>query len=345
MANGDDNTSPDTGANAENQSQKMDKMMELLTGLATKVTNMEGTMTTLQASQQAGAPAVVAVQSSSASPPPVAPSGPQATQFRRLDVKLTEFNRENVDRWFEETERALVAANITDSTHKVVAVQKYIPDDIRETKRSIFNTGNYDAVKQAVIKAVEKSDEEKYRAYHAVQCGDRKPTAFLADILNQVPLDAQQFQDLMVKNRFLSGLPVDLRQLMQNDTFTLASGRHAESVESYGRRVDALYNLGKKHSAAVGSVDNADDDEATVNAIMNRMGKEKFHQRFGGGPNKGAPGRQRRRSGSGTRTGSWTDKLCQIHKNHGDKAYNCAKSDTCPMAKVLAPKPEQKSKK
>ena len=345
MANGDDNTSPDTGANAENQSQKMDKMMELLTGLATKVTSMEGTITTLQASQQSSASAVAAVQTSSVNLPPVSPSGSQATQFRRLDVKLTEFNRENVDRWFEETERALVAANITDSTHKVVAVQKYIPDDIRETKRSIFNTGNYDAVKQAVIKAVEKSDEEKYRAYHAVQCGDRKPTAFLADILNQVPLDAQQFQDLMVKNRFLSGLPVDLRQLMQNDTFTLASGRHAESVESYGRRVDALYNLGKKQNATVGSVDNADDDEATVNAIMNRMGKEKFHQRFGGGPNKGAPGRQRRRSGSGTRAGSWTDKLCQIHKNHGDKAYSCAKSDTCPMAKVLAPKPEQKSKK
>ena len=340
---GDGDKTPDEGAVAKSQSEKIDEVLKQMVGLATKVTSMEGAITTLQAaSQQASA---AALQTSSTVQSPVVPSGPQTTQFRRLDVKLTEFNAENVDRWFEETERALAAANVTDSIHKEVAVQKYVPDSIRETKRSIFNTGDYNAVKQAVIKAVEKSDEERYRAYHAVQMGDRKPTAFLADILNQVPLDAQQFQDLMVKNRFLSGLPVDLRQHLQNDTFTLAAGRHAESVESYGRRVDDLYSLGKTRNAAVGSIDNADDDEATVNAIMNRMGKEKFHQKFGGNPSKGAPGRQRRRSGSGTRVGSWTDKLCQIHKNHGEKAYSCAKTDTCPMAKVLAPKPEQKNKK
>ena len=76
-----------------------------------------------------------------------------------------------------------------------------------------------------------------------------------------------------------------------------------------------------------------------------KIGKEKFHQKFGGGPNKGASSRQRKRSGSGTRVGNWTDKLCHNHKTHGDKAYSCTKTDTCPMAKTLAPKPEHTKKK
>ena len=143
----------------------------------------------------------------------------------------------------------------------------------------------------------------------------------------------------------MSGLPADLAQLLQNDVFTLKDGWHAEGVEKYVQRVDELINLGKKRNAAVGSVDNADADEAAVNAIINRMGKEKFQQKFGGGPNKGVSSRQRRRSGSGTRTGNWADKLCHTHKTHGDKAYSCAKTDTCPMAKTLAPKPEHKKKK
>ena len=74
--------------------------------------------------------------------PQVAATGPQATQIRRLGVKLTEFNTEKAEMWFEETERALVAANITESTQKVVVIQKYIPEQIHTAKRNIFQTKN-----------------------------------------------------------------------------------------------------------------------------------------------------------------------------------------------------------
>ena len=347
----DGDGTPDTGA--PNEGATLDKVMELLMGLQTTVAGFQGTLTqqgtqiaTLQAQSQsppAGGPAAL---TSPVNPSPIVPPGQQVPQLRRVEVKLTEFNADKVDRWFAETERALAAANVTVSTDKVAAIQRYIPDHIREVKQSIFRTNDYEQVKQAVIKAVEKSGEERYRAFQAVQMGDRKPEDFLAELLSHSPTDAQEFQDWIVKNRFLSGLPSDLAQHMQSYDFTLAAGRHADSVETYVRRVNDLYYLGKR-GATVGSVDNADDDEAAVNAVMNRMGKDKFYQKFGGGPTKGASVRQQgdRRSGSGTRAGSWTDKLCRIHKTHGEKAYSCAKTDTCPMAKVLAPKPEQKNKK
>ena len=314
--------------------------MQMMQGLKTGMEALEKRVTEIQArpaSTSAGTGT-----SGQVVQPPAATTGQQATPFRRVEVKLTEFNSLRVDRWFEETERALTAANITASTDKVVAIQKYIPDHIREVKQSIFNTNDYEQVKQAVIKAVEKSEEERYRAYHAVQMGDRKPGDFFAEILSHAPMDAQKFQDMMVKHRFLSGIPADLALHMQSYDFTLAAGRHAASVESYVRRVDDLYNLSKKRSVAVNSVDNADDDEAAIDAIMNRMGKDKFQQKFqqkfGGGPNKGASGKKRGDS-------RYADRLCQTHKVHGEKAYSCLKTDTCPMATVITPKPEQKSKK
>ena len=353
MANGDNDT-PDQGA--VDQAQKLDQMMQMMAGMKTSLEGMDAMGAKIEALEKRitelqTQPAAIGAAAPKTTPvlqSPVVPPVPQATQFRRLDVKLTDFNAEKVDRWFKETERALAAANVTDSTHKVAVIQKYIPDHIRDTKQDIFATENYDDVKQAVIKAVQKSDEERYRAYMAVQMGDRKPSESFAEQLSHVPTDAQEFQDFIMKQRFLASIPAELAQHLQGNTFTMTAGRHAASVENYMRRVDELYSLGnqgKKRSVAVNSVDDADDDEATVNAIMNRMGKEKFHQKFGGGPNKGATGRQLRRSGSGTRVGNWTDKLCHTHKTHGEKAYSCAKTDTCPMAKILAPKPEQNKKK
>ena len=351
MANDDENKTSDTGAQAATNAgmeeilRKLTEMTTGMTSISDAVTQQGAQIAALQAqsqNQQGGSPGTTASQPV---PQPASLTGQQAQHIKRLDVKLTEFNGEKVHRWFAETERALAAANITTSTDKVVAITRYIPDSIREVKQSIFDTNDYAQVKQAIIKASEKSGEERYRAFQAVQMGDRKPEDFLAELFSHAPTDPQEFQDWILKNRFLSGLPTDLAQHMQSYDFTLAAGRHAESMESYVRRVNDLYNMGKRRSATVGSVDNADDDEATINTIMNRMGRDKFRQRFGGVPNKGAPGGQRKRSGSGTRAGSWTDKLCRTHKTHGEKAYTCAKTDTCPMAKVLAPKPEQKSKK
>ena len=364
----DGDGTPDTGATSDPDANKGDTMektqqliLQAVTNLTTELAHVRGEVTqqgalitTLQAQSQSQSAGAAPVLSNTVTQPAVAPlplqqpvlSQPQTPQIRRLVVKLTEFNADKVDRWFAETERALAAANITASADKVAVIQPSIPDHIREVKQSIFKTENYEQVKQAVIKAVEKTGEERYRSFQTVQQGDRNPEDFLSEILSHSPKDAQAFQDWMIKHRFLSGLPADLAQHMQGYDFTLAEGQHAESVEKYVRRVNDLFYLGKSRKATVSSVDNAeDDDDATVNAIMNRMGKEKFHQKFGGGPNKGASSRQGRRSGSGTRVGTWTDKLCHIHKTHGDKAYNCAKTDTCPMAKTLAPKPEQSKKK
>ena len=346
----------DNEAAAAAQTERMDQMMQMLTGMKTSLEGVDAMAAKVDALEkriaeiQTQPASAIAAAPGRQSPvqPPVLPTGPQTTQFRRLDVKLTEFNAEKVDRWFKETDRALAAANVTDSTHKVAIIQKYIPDHIRDTKQDIFATERYDDVKQAVIKAVQKSDEERYKAYMTAQLGDRKPSEGLAEQLSHVPMDAQDFQDFIVKQRFLASIPAELAQHLQGHTFTLRDGQHAASVENYVRRVDELFSLGnlsKKRNAMVGSVEDADDDEATVNAIMNRMGKEKFRQKFGGSPNKGASSQQRRRSGSGTRVGNWADKLCYMHKNHGDKAYHCAKTDTCPMAKTLAPKPEQTKKK
>ena len=355
---------PETGATSDPEANKgdtMKKVLQALTNLTTEVAHVRGEVTqqgalitTLQAQSQGQSAGAAPVLSNTIVQPTGAPlhvqqpvlSGPQTSQIRRLVVKLTEFNADKVDRWFAETERALAAANITASADKVAVIQPSIPDHIREVKQSIFKTENYEQVKRAVIKAVEKTGEERYRSFQTVQQGDRNPEDFLSEILSHSPKDAQAFQDWMIKHRFLSGLPADLAQHMQGYDFTLAEGQHAESVEKYVRRVNDLFYLGKSRNATVNSVDNAeDDDDATVNAIMNRMGKEKFHQKFGGGPNKGASSRQGRRSGSGTRVGTWTDKLCHIYKTHGDKAYSCAKTDTCPMAKTLAPKPEHTKKK
>ena len=333
----------DGGTTTGADGQTMDRILQAVQGLSTRVENMQGELTALQgqvANRNPGLPPPTGQPSPTVQPQTGAPA-----PIRKLDIKLTEFDKEKPDLWFEDTERALAAANITDSTEKVVIINRYIPAHVREAKRNVFRTNDYAQVKAAIVKAVARSGEEKHRAFQNVQMGDRKAAEYIAELQSLVPEDPQQFQDYIMKHRFLSGLPADLAQLLQGDTFTLADGWHAESVEKYVQKVDELINLGKKRNATVGSVENADEDEAAVNAIMKRMGKEKFYQKFGGGPTKGTSSQQRKRSGSGTRAGNWTDRLCHIHKTHGDKAYNCAKTDTCPMAKTLAPKPEHSKKK
>merc|ERR1711974_135029 len=81
-------------------------------------------------------------------------------------------------------------------------------------------------------------------------------------------------------------------------------------------------------------------DSTEILETMTRMGSGKS-QTNGGGPNKEASGKQHgdRHSGSGTHVGGW--RLCKNHRTHGTNTYNCAKTETCPMATKLVPKPEQ----
>ena len=109
-------------------------------------------------------------------------------------------------------------------------------ENIREAKRSLFNGGDYRAVKDAVIKAVEKTEKEKFKAYQEMQLGDRKPSESWADLIKLIPQGAQDFQDLMMKQKFLSMVGTDVVHLMTNDTLALANGLYTVEIEEYMKR-------------------------------------------------------------------------------------------------------------
>ena len=259
-------------------------------------------------------------------PPPV----------RKLEVKLTEFRVDAADQWFEETERALATARVTDDVEKIVCIQRYIPERVREAKRSLFSGRDYQAVKDAVIKAVEKTEEEKFKAFLAVQLGDRKPSEAWAELTKIMPVDAQEFQDLVMKQKFLAIVGTDLAQHLTDDTLTLASGLDTEEIEKYVQKVDKLY-ANKKPRAAVHSVKkDTDGKETEVSEVKSKREVEK---------QKGNRRRRDNRSDSNKRRGNYRDRMCKLHDRFGEKAYSCDKPDECPMAKLTTKRPEKPEKK
>ena len=260
---------------------------------------------------------------------------PGPPPIRKIEVRLTEFRRDAPEQWFEETERALGVANVTDDVEKIVCIQKYIPENIREAKRSLFNAGNYQAVKDAVIKAVEKTEEEKFKAFLAMQLGDRKPSEAWADLTKLMPTNAQDFQDLVMKQKFLAMVGTDLRQHLTEDTLTLAGGLHTEQIERYVQKVDKLFGS-KKPKATVNCVKKeADSKEAGVSEVRNGRDSGKSQQ-------KGNGRRKDSRSSSRKRDNDWSEQMCRIHRRFGNKAWSCDKPDACPLAKLIAKKPEKK---
>ena len=257
-----------------------------------------------------------------------------STQIRKLDVKLTEFRADAADQWFEETERALRVAKVTDGEDKIVVIQKYIPENIREAQRSLFNAGDYQAVKDAVIKAVEKTEREKYKAFQGMQKGDRKPSEAWADLTKLMPERAQDFQDLMMKQKFLEMVGTDLEQHLTDDKLTLANGLHTDEIEKYMQKVDKLYGSKEKTKTGVNSLEKESSSKETeVGEIRSKRESEK---------QKANRRRRDNRSGSGKRGGNWRDRVCKIHDRFAEKAYSCDKPDTCPMAKSTTKKSEKK---
>ena len=265
-------------------------------------------------------------QPSATGPPPI----------RKLEVKLTNFRADAAEQWFEETERALGAANVISDVEKIVCIQRYIPENVREAKRSLFSGRNYQAVRDAVIKAVEKTEEEKFKAFLAIQLGDRKPSEAWAELTKLMPVDAQEFQDLVMKQKFLAMVGTDLAQHLTDDTLTLARGLDTEDIERYVQKVDKLY-ASKKPRAAVHSVKkDTDSKETEVSEIKNKRESEK---------QKGNGRRRDNRSGSSKRRGNYRDRMCKLHDRFGEKAYSCDKPDECPMAKLTTKRPEKPEKK
>ena len=265
-------------------------------------------------------------QPNATGPPPI----------RKLEVKLTNFRADAAEQWFEETERALGAANVVSDVEKIVCIQRYIPENVREAKRSLFSGGNYQAVRDAVIKAVEKTEEEKFKAFLAIQLGDRKPSEAWAELTKLMPVDAQEFQDLVMKQKFLAMVGTDLAQHLTDDTLTLARGLDTEDIERYVQKVDKLY-ASKKPRAAVHSVKkDTDSKETEVSEVKSKREVEK---------QKGNRRRRDNRSGSNKRRGNYRDRMCKLHDRFGEKAYSCDKPDECPMAKLTTKRPEKPEKK
>ena len=298
------------------QEEDLNKQIDELAGLI-EAAGQEMEQASLTAGDQ--------YQPRAAGPPPI----------RKLDVKLTEFRTDAADQWFEETERALGVAGVVEDREKIVVIQKYIPENIREAKRSLFNGGSYQTVKDAVIKAVEKTEEEKFKAFLAMQLGDRKPSEAWADLTKLMPTNAQDFQDLVMKQKFLAMVGTDLRQHLTEDTLTLAGGLHTEQIERYVQKVDKLFGS-KKPKATVNSVKKeADSKEAGVSEVRNGRDSGKSQQ-------KGNGRRKDSRSSSRKRDNGWSEQMCRIHRRFGNKAWSCDKPDACPLAKLIAKKPEKK---
>ena len=188
-----------------------------------------------------------------------------------------------------------------------------------------------------MIKAVEKTGKEKFKAFQEMQLGDGKPSEFWAEMTKVMPRGAQDFQDLMMKQKFLSVVGPDVAHLMTNDTLTLANGLDTVEIEEYMQKVDDLYASSRKPKATVNSLEKeVSSKEAGVNEIKGKRESEK---------QKGNRRSRDNRSNSSKRRGNYKDRMCKLHDRFGEKAYSCDKPEACPMAKLTAKKPEKPEKK
>ena len=222
-----------------------------------------------------------------------------------VSVKLPSFWTENPEAWFLRAESQFNTKGIkqdeTKYDHIIQSLDWAQTKEILHIMKKPPNSGKYELVRAALIKAFAKSQLEKdTELLNCLHLGDQKPSAFARKMrmLNEDP-------ETLLKAIMLKVLPADVRT-------ALANKEGLNTIEEIGAVADNIMEY-RKEKWGVNEI-GASPQEEEIDAVQRRNAGRPYQDK-GHGRQASAPG--------GRGRGGEASFQCFAHKKFGPNAYSC----------------------
>ena len=233
----------------------------------------------------------------------VLPEASSVSAIAAASVKLPPFWSDDVSVWFTRVEAMFRTANITQDATKfdyiVSVLDPTVAKEVFHIARSPPASDKYNTIKAALIKAFDKSREQKDKELLSISgLGDLSPSAMLRRLQN-LRSEECKGECGFFKAKFMALLPPDVRAILATQNF--------DSLEALAVCADGIMEVRDSPSVAL-----VEQDTPSVSAV-------------------GAAGQRNRRSREGT-SGAKADAtppttrnkhVCNLHVKYGSKARSC----------------------
>ncbi len=126
----------------------------------------------------------------------------------RVAVKVPPFYRRNVSAWFRTLESQLKLGRITSSDTKFHHLVSHLPEDIAALLLSDKTPENYELLKEEVLRAVEKTKQEKINdLFDITDIGDERPSIFVRKLVSKMEQCGLNANDDEITQKLLRCLP------------------------------------------------------------------------------------------------------------------------------------------
>ncbi|CAH8602890.1 unnamed protein product [Schistosoma mattheei] len=241
----------------------------------------------------------------------------QTPSVRSINVTIPPFKVTDPQLWFTRLEHYFVANRVHTQRDKFGHASSLLPDEVADNVREILIKPDiekpYDALKQAVIKAVSLSDRQAIeQLLSQVQIGDRTPSQlknYMRSIIDDRKVDKNIFYQLWLRR-----LPANVQQILAVEDSDV-------DIDNIAKIADRIYERMKqtspqRHSTTVdGRIDALQKE---INVLCHKLTKLNQSDTQRGW----SQSRLRERSRSRSRRRS-APTICWYHQTFGDKARNC----------------------
>ena len=273
----------------------------------------------------------------------------------KLNTVVCPFDKDDIEYWFSELEMQLALIDVKSQWLKRLAVQRFLPVEIRHEVRDLMliqkaDAGNdiYKKIKTELIDLFGAKPEDCYtRAKNRVLTG--KPSQLGKALLNDLCKKSKKLDGCccadIVWGMYRENLPVVVRNHVAEMHFNKDTYKDifTTSDKVFDSNQSAQPVRGTTVAAVAASNPSASPD-SEVAAMAFRKNKKPNNNKGGGAQNKAAPAASptQNQNSSAPRKGTRhatargaDDKLCKIHFKWGTSGKFCAAPWKCPMKDVI----------
>ncbi len=232
-----------------------------------------------------------------------------------VSIPITPFWEKDPKAWFSQFEAILHIRGISSDTTRYFYALSALPLHVIHELGDILNSPqekSYSQLKEAVIKRVGLSDQQKIRRLLSdVQLGDRKPSQFLQELRSLA--DASFTDDTFLKEMWLHRLPLSIQSILKV-AIDVPLSKLAEMADG----IWETQSLGVAQISPVTPYDDLRAQIATLSKQMERMAR----------PSQARSANRRQTGGSRNRSSSRKrkyDGVCWYHFTYKAKALKCHK--------------------
>lgn len=235
----------------------------------------------------------------------------------RIQVKIPPFWKQNPELWFKQLEAQFTNSNIVNELTKFNHIVGVIDTDILDHVSDIVLTppaiGQYEAIKQRLIKAFTASEFKKLQSLLTeLTLGDLKPSDLLRKMRD---LSCNKVGDELLKTLWIQRLPSTIQTVIST---------MPDDLTQLSTLADTMFEVAEASKIQAITTSQPEPLSDLVSIVHKLDGKIESLKRSFRGPGKSSRQKARSRSPTPVKTSSVAkDTICYYHKHFGQKANKC----------------------